>query len=239
MDLSGLANSTGIPAISAFFLGLMATVGPCTMATNIAALAYVSRKLTDRKYSVITAALYTLGRMLTYSILGALIIYLGLEIPAVSIFLQSIGEKVLGPFLIIIGVLLLFIDRISFGNSGNSISRLGSKVADWGMIGGFPLGALFALAFCPYSAVLFFAVLIPLALKSAGGVTLPAFFAVGTGLPVLLFGILLSFGIAGISKWVDAISRGEKIIRIVVAVAFIGIGIYYLVLWLSTLFTSS
>jgi cytochrome c biogenesis protein CcdA len=238
MDLSGLANSTGIPAISAFFLGLMATVGPCTMATNIAALAYVSRKLTDRKYSVITAALYTLGRMLTYSILGALIIYLGLEIPAVSIFLQSIGEKVLGPFLIIIGVLLLFIDRISFGNSGNSISRLGSKVADWGMIGGFPLGALFALAFCPYSAVLFFAVLIPLALKSAGGVTLPAFFAVGTGLPVLLFGILLSFGIAGISKWVDAISRGEKIIRIVVAVAFIGIGIYYLVLWLSTLFIS-
>jgi len=239
MDLSGLANSSSIPIISAFLLGLMATLGPCTMATNIAALAYVSRKLTDRKYSVITAALYTLGRMLTYSILGALIIYLGLEIPAVSIFLQSIGEKVLGPFLIIIGVLLLFIDRISFGNSGNSIASLGGKVADWGMIGGFPLGALFALAFCPYSAVLFFAVLIPLALKSAGGITLPAFFAVGTGLPVLLFGILLSFGIAGISKWIDAISRSEKIIRIVVAVAFIGIGIYYVVQWLSTLFTSS
>jgi len=239
MELSGLANSSSIPVLSAFVLGLMATVGPCTMATNIAALAYVSRKLTDRKYAIITAALYTLGRILTYTILGALIIYLGLEIPGVSIFLQGIGEKVLGPFLIIIGVLLLFIDRISFGSSSNSIASLGSKVADWGMIGGFPLGALFALAFCPYSAVLFFAVLIPLALKSAGGITLPAFFAVGTGLPVLLFGVLLSFGIAGISKWVDAISRGEKIVRIVVAVAFIGIGIYYVVQWLSTLFTSS
>ena len=180
----------------------MAAVGPCTMATNIAALAYVGRNLTSRKYSVLTAALYTLGRMLTYTILGGLIIYLGLGIPAISLFLQDIGEKALGPFLIVIGLLMLFIDRISFGSAGNSLSHIGGKVADWGMIGGLPLGALFALAFCPYSAVLFFAVLLPLALKSTGGITLPAFFAVGTGLPVLLFGILLSFGVAGISRWV-------------------------------------
>lgn len=235
MHISALTGSSSIPVISAFVLGLMAAVGPCTMATNIAALAYVSRKLTDRKYSVITAALYTLGRMLTYSVLGALIIYAGLEIPGVSIFLQNIGEKALGPFLIIIGILLFFIDRVSFGKSGNGIFSLGSRVADWGMIGGFPLGALFALAFCPYSAVLFFAVLIPLSLKSAGGITLPSFFAVGTGLPVLFFGVLLSLGIASVSKWVDAISRSEKIIRIIVAIAFILIGVYYLAQWLTAL----
>jgi cytochrome c-type biogenesis protein len=229
VDLSSLSASTGIPALSAFFLGLMATVGPCTMATNIAALAYVSRNLTDRKYAVATAALYTLGRMLTYTVLGALIIFLGLGIPGVSLFLQDIGEKVLGPFLIAIGVLMLFIDK----------SNIGGKVAEWGMIGGLPLGALFALAFCPYSAVLFFAVLLPLALKSAGGIALPAFFAIGTGLPVLLFGILLSLGVAGISKWVDAISRGEKILRIAVAVIFIGTGIYYMLPWLGTLFTAN
>jgi cytochrome c-type biogenesis protein len=239
VDLSALSANTGIPALSAFFLGLMATVGPCTMATNIAALAYVSRNLTDRKYAIVTAALYTLGRMLTYTVLGALIIFLGLGIPGVSLFLQDIGGKALGPFLIAIGVLMLFIDRISFGSAGNSLSNIGGKVADWGMIGGLPLGALFALAFCPYSAVLFFAVLLPLALKSAGGVTLPAFFALGTGLPVLLFGMLLSFGVAGISKWVEAISRGEKILRIAVAVIFIGIGIYYMLPWLGTLFTAN
>lgn len=239
MDLSALSASAGIPALSAFFLGLMATLGPCTMATNIAALAYVGRNLTNRKYSVVTAALYTLGRMLTYTILGALIIYLGLSIPGVSLFLQDIGEKALGPFLIIIGLLMLFIDKISFGGSGNGLSNIGGKIADWGMIGGLPLGALFALAFCPYSAVLFFAVLLPLALKSAGGITLPAFFAIGTGLPVLLFGILLSFGVASISKWVDAISRSEKIIRIVIAIIFIGIGIYYMLPWLSILFTAN
>ncbi|MDD5311956.1 MAG: aromatic aminobenezylarsenical efflux permease ArsG family transporter [Dehalococcoidia bacterium] len=225
MDLSGLASSSDIPAISAFILGLMATMGPCTMATNIAALAYVGRNLTNR--TVVTAVLYTLGRMFTYTVLGALIIYAGLSIPGISIFLQDIGEKALGPFLIIIGVLMLFVDKISFGRSGNHLSDLGGKVADWGMIGGLPLGAIFALAFCPYSAVLFFALLLPLALKTAGGVTLPAFFAIGTGLPVLLFGMLLSFGVAGISKWVDAISRSEKIIRISVAIIFICIGIYY------------
>ncbi len=238
MDLSALSGNTGIPALSAFVLGLMATIGPCTMATNIAALAYVSRNLADRKYAVTTAALYTLGRMLTYSVLGALIIFLGLSIPGVSLLLQEVGEKVLGPFLITIGILMLFIDRISFGGSGNRLADLGGKVAGWGMIGGLPLGALFALAFCPYSAVLFFAVLIPLSLKSAGGVTLPAFFALGTGLPVLLFGMLLSFGVAGISKWVNAISRGEKILRIAIAIIFIGIGIYYMLPWLITLFSA-
>jgi cytochrome c-type biogenesis protein len=229
VDVSGLTSGSSIPVISAFLLGLLAAVGPCTMATNIAALAYVSRRLTDRRYCMLTGVLYTLGRMLTYSVLGALIILLGLEIPGVSIFLQSVGEKALGPFLIVIGLLMLFIDRISFGRSGNGLSRITSKVADWGMIGGFPLGALFALAFCPYSAVLFFAVLIPLALKSAGGITFPAFFALGTGLPVLLFGIVLAFGIAGVAKWFNAISRGERIVRIVVAAAFVIIGVYYVV----------
>ncbi len=229
MDLSALTSGNNIPVISAFFLGLMATIGPCTMATNIAALAYVGRKLTDRKYSVLTATLYTVGRMLTYTVLGALIIYMGLSIPGVSIFVQEVGEKALGPFLIVVGLLMLFIDRISFGNSGNALSTAGGKLADLGMIGGLPLGAIFALAFCPYTAVLFFAVLIPLALRTGEGVVLPAFFAVGTGLPVLLFGILISLGVSGLSKWVDAITRSEKILRIVIALVFIGVGIYYIV----------
>jgi len=132
---------------------------------------------------------------------------------------------------------MLVIDNVSFGRGISGFSNLGSKFGDWGMIGSFPLGALFALAFCPYSAVLFFAVLIPLSFKSPGGITLPAIFAVGTGLPVLLFSVLLSFGIAGVSKWVNAISRWEKVIRIIVAVVFIGIGIYYMAQWLNNLFT--
>jgi len=234
MDLSSILSGPNIPVLTAFLLGLITAIAPCPMATNIAAVAYISRNVTDRKYAVITGALYTLGRMVSYSVLGILIIAVGLEIPGVSSFLQDTGEKILGPILIIVGLLMLFIDRISFGRGGGKLASLGSKVADWGMVGGFLLGIIFALAFCPYSAVLFFGALMPVALESSEGIALPAVFAIGTGLPVLIFGTLLSLGIAGVANWLNAITRVEKIIRIAMAIVFIGIGIYYVVLWIQS-----
>jgi len=203
MDLGGimhqLSQSLNIPAVLALFLGLLTAISPCPMATNIAAVAYVSRRVTERRYAVMTGTLYTLGRMFSYSVLGLLIIMAGLEIPGLASFLQDFGEQILGPLLIVVGLIMLNIGRFSFSPGSAKLSSIGGKVADWGMIGGFLLGALFALAFCPYSAILFFGVLIPLALKSAGGVALPAVFAIGTGLPVLVFGTLLSAGVARVS----------------------------------------
>jgi len=234
MDLGGITGNLNIPVLSALFLGLLAAISPCTMATNIAAVAYVSRRVTDRRYAVMTAALYTLGRMISYSVLGILIIMAGLEIPGLASFLQDFGEEILGPLLIIVGLIMLNINRVSFSLGGGKLSSIGGKVADLGMIGGLLLGILFALAFCPYSAVLFFGVLIPLALKTTGGVTLPAVFAIGTGLPVLVFGMLLSIGVSRVSTWLNALTRAEKIIRVVVSIIFIGIGIYYVVLWIQT-----
>jgi cytochrome c-type biogenesis protein len=233
MNLSDVAN-LNIPILSAFLLGLMACLGPCTMATNIAALAYVSRNIKNRKAALLTGSLYTLGRMITYTVIGVLIISLGLEIPAVSIFLQNTMEKAFGPLFIFVGILMLFIDRIRFGSGSGKITAIGNKIASWGVIGGLPLGALFALGFCPYSAMLFFAILIPISIKVSEGIALPSLFAIGTGLPVLVFGTLITLGVAGLSKWLNAISRADKIIRIVVSVVFIGVGIYYLYLWLQT-----
>jgi len=236
MDLGSivhqLSESLNVPVLSALFLGLLTAISPCPMATNIAAIAYVSRRVTERKYAVMTGTLYTLGRMFSYSVLGILLIVAGFEIPGVASFLQDFGERILGPLLIVVGLIMLSINRFSFGLGGGKLSSIGVKVADWGMVGGFLLGALFALAFCPYSAVLFFGVLIPLALKSTGGVALPAVFAVGTGLPVLVFGTLLSAGVARVSAWLNAVTRVEKVIRIVVSIIFIGVGIYYVVLWI-------
>jgi cytochrome c-type biogenesis protein len=233
MDLSSsILGGAYIPVVAALLLGLITAIAPCPLATNIAAVAYISRNVTDRKYAVISGTLYTLGRMFSYSLLGVLIIVVGLEIPGLSTFLQDVGDLVLGPLLIIIGLLMLFIDRISFGRGGDNLASLGSKVARRGMVGGFFLGALFALAFCPYSAVLFFGALIPIALKSNGGITLPAVYAVGTGLPVLIFGTLLSLGIAGVATWLNTLARVEKYIRITMAVVFIAIGIYYVFQWL-------
>jgi cytochrome c-type biogenesis protein len=234
MDLGSILGSSNIPVLTALLLGLITAIAPCPMATNIAAVAYISRNVADRKYAVVTGTLYTLGRMVSYSVLGVLIIVAGLEIPWVSSIIQDVGEVALGPILIAVGLLMLFIDRLSFGTGGGKLASLGGKVADWGMIGGFLLGVIFALAFCPYSAVLFFGALIPVALKSNGGVALPAIYAIGTGLPVLIFGTLLSLGVAGVATWLNAITRAERIIRIIVSIIFIGIGIYYVVLWIQS-----
>jgi len=238
MDLGGivhqLSDGFNIPVLSALLLGLLTAISPCPMATNIAAIAYVSRKVTNRKYAVMTGALYTLGRMLSYSILGILIIVVGLEIPGIASFFQDFGERILGPLLIVVGLIMLNIDRFSFSLGGGKLASIGGKVADWGIIGGFLLGALFALAFCPYSAILFFGVLIPLALKSSGGVMLPAVFAIGTGLPVLIFGTLIAAGVTRISTWLNAIAHVQRVTRMMVAIIFIGVGIYYVILWIQT-----
>ena len=234
MDLSGILGNLNIPVLSALLLGLITAISPCPMATNIAAIAYVNRRVKDRRYAVITGLLYTLGRIFSYSIIGALIIVAGLEVPGVASFLQDFGEQILGPLLIVVGVIMLNINRMPFSLGGGRLSSIGEKVANWGMIGGFLLGALFAIAFCPYSAVLFFGVLIPLALKSAGGVTLPAVYAIGTGLPVLVFGVLISLGVARVSTWLNAVTRAEKIVRVVVSIIFIAVGIYLVVLWIQS-----
>jgi len=234
MDLSGILGAVNIPVLSALLLGLITAISPCPLATNIAAIAYVSRRVKERRYAVMTGTLYTLGRMFSYSVIGILIIVAGLEIPGVATFLQDFGEQILGPLLIVVGVIMLIVNRIPLSLGGGKLSSIGEKVANRGMIGGFLLGALFALAFCPYSAVLFFGVLIPLALKSTGGVTLPAVYAIGTGLPVLVFGVLISFSVARVSTWLNAVTRAEKIIRVIVSIIFIGVGIYLVVLWIQS-----
>lgn len=219
--------STEITLIAAVLLGLMASVGPCTLATNVASIAYISRRITDRKYAIMASLLYSLGRMITYTLIGLLIIAIGMETPAIRNFLEDVGTYVLGPLLILAGILMLVIDRFSFGGGGR-ITALGNKVSDWGLVGSFLMGVIFALAFCPYSAVLFFAVLIPMALTSTGGVFLPPLFAIGTGLPVIFFGMLIAAGVTAVSRWVNNLGKTEKILRIVMAIIFIGVGIYYL-----------
>ncbi|MFC1953405.1 aromatic aminobenezylarsenical efflux permease ArsG family transporter [Chloroflexota bacterium] len=225
-----LSQSSGIPLISAFLIGVLVSISPCPLATNVTAIAYISRRATEWKYSVTVASLYTVGRMFSYSVIGILIIVVGFGITGIATFLQDAREQWLGPLLIVVGLLLLVADKFSFGKGSGRLQHLGSKVADLGMIGGFFLGVLFALAFCPFSAILFFGVLIPLALKSTGGALLPPVFAIGTGLPVLVLGILLSFGVSRVSSWVNAINRIQPAIRIMVSVIFIGVGIYYIVL---------
>jgi cytochrome c-type biogenesis protein len=225
-------QSGGWPVIAAFLIGLLAAISPCPLTTNITALAYISRDITDRKYVAIAGALYTLGRMVSYFIIGAVIILAGVNIPGLANSLQSSGEIFLGPLLIVVGILMLGIIKIPALRGGGRLARIGERVARRRWLGPFLLGVVFALAFCPYTALLFFAVLMPLSIESTAGITFPAVFAIGTGLPVLIFAVLLSFGVSKVSTWLDKVTAVEKWVRRIAAVVFIGVGIYYIILWI-------
>ncbi|UCG82723.1 MAG: sulfite exporter TauE/SafE family protein [Dehalococcoidia bacterium] len=227
-----ISESVSFPLLSAFLIGIMAAISPCPLATNISAMAYISRNVTDRRYVITSGLLYTLGRTVSYFIVGALVITGSASIPRVALFLQDAGERFLGPLLIVVGIFLLGIINIPFFQGGGRLASIGEKVAKRGRTGAFLLGVVFALAFCPYTAILFFGILVPLALESTAGVTLPASFAMGTGLPVLIFAVLLSFGITKVAQWLNVVTAVEKVIRKIAAVLFIGIGIYFVVLWI-------
>lgn len=229
MDITSFMEGSTNPILAAMLLGLITAVSPCPLATNMTAIAYLSRKITDRGYAVTAGAFYTLGRMVSYSVLGILLIVFGLEVTKAASFLQGTGEYILGPLLIAVGIMMLIADRISFGTSGKLLD-LGGRLAKRGLLGGFLLGVVFALMFCPYSAVVFFGVLIPLSINTSGGITLPVIFAIGTGLPVLVIGTLFTLGIARVSSWLNALNTAQKYIRIIMAFIFVGVGVYYFIL---------
>ncbi len=234
MDLTGIlqqaADDTSIPLMAAFLLGLLAAISPCPLATNISAMAYISREITKPKQVIFSGILYTLGRMASYFSIGALIIVAGTQTHHISDFLQDAGEQIIGPLLLVVGFVMLDIIKLPFIQDGGRVSALGEKVANRGMLGAFLLGVIFALAFCPYTAILFFIVLIPLALESTEGIILPASFAVGSGLPVIVFAALLSSGMNRVSQWMDKVTIVEKVVRKIAALVFVGVGIYYIVI---------
>jgi len=223
-----LAVNSSIPIFTALFLGICSSAGPCTMATNVAAIAFISQRLTDNRFALFASLLYALGRMVSYTLIGIIIIAIGTEVPAIRNFLEDVGTYVLGPLLVIAGIIMLLAHRISFGGGGK-LANWGKKFGERGLWGSFLMGVIFALAFCPYSAVLFFAVTIPLALTVNTGILLPPMFGIGSGFLVILFGILLMVSVTAVSKWVTNLSKIERVMRILMALVFLGVGIYYIV----------
>jgi cytochrome c-type biogenesis protein len=203
---------------------------PCPLATNITAIAYVSRKIDDNRHILLVGTLYTLGRMAAYIGLAALIVYAGLNIQAIALFLQDYGEKLLGPFLIIMGIIMLEIIDVPLPGGHGSLQKLEASLGERGYLGGFLLGVVFALAFCPFSAVLFFGMLVPIALKTGDAILVPAVFALATGLPVIIVSFLLVHGVKRVSGMMTTVQKMEKWVKRAVAAVFIGVGIYYILI---------
>jgi cytochrome c biogenesis protein CcdA len=211
---------------SAVWLGILTSVSPCPLATNIAAVSFISRRITQRNTIFLSGILYTLGRSLTYIVLGVLIVKALVDVPILSDFLQRYVNKILGIVLILVGMVLLDLLRIPLPIPSIS-ENVAKKLAEKGTFGSLPLGILFALAFCPVSAALFFGGLIPLAVKAQSGIGLPLIYGIGTGLPVLLFAILVSTGAELVNRVYHRITRLELYTKRVTGIVFIVVGIYY------------
>jgi cytochrome c biogenesis protein CcdA len=229
--LNDLAGNRDVPLVAAFALGLLTSVSPCPLATNITATAYIAKTIRSRKKVVLSGLLYTLGRMLSYTTLAAIIYYGASKFQVAKLF-QANGEKYIGPIMISIGLIMLGIIKLNFLFKGNLNDKLSEKFKDKGLLGSFLLGVVFALAFCPYSGALFFAMLIPMSLSASAGLGLPLVFSVGTGLPVLFFAFIIAFSIERLGRYFKAIQKVEKIMRIVAGITFLLAGIYYLNIYL-------
>ncbi len=215
-----------MPWLSAMVLGLMTAISPCPLATNITAIGFISKDIEDRSRVFMNGVFYTLGRAISYTVLP-LIFFFGADQLKFSGFFQRYGEKVLGPILIFIGLLMLDLIRINFPGISRLTSKMESKTK-WGYFDSLILGMVFALAFCPYSGVLFFGILVPMTISSASGLYLPFVFALATGIPVILFSWLLAYSIGSIGGVYNKMKNFEIWFRRLVAVLFIGVGIYYI-----------
>lgn len=224
--LQSLLENYNIPLLSAFILGLMTAISPCPLATNITATAFISKNIANKKKVFLSGVLYSFGRAFSYTIIG-LILFFGASKFHIARFFSQNGEKYLGPLLIIIGLIMLNILRFNFLNKFNFTDKLSEKFQGKGLLGSFLIGAVFALAFCPYSGALYFGMLIPMAISSVDGLFLPMVFAIGTGLPVLIFTYLLAFSAGRIGIFHTKITKVEKVMRLVAGVVFIITGIYY------------
>lgn len=227
-ELQTLLDNSSIPAVTAFLLGLLTALSPCPLATNIAAIGFISKDIENRHKIFRNGLLYTLGRIVSYTLLGSLLIYMlqeGSGMFGIQSTVSKLGEWFLTPLLLLIGLFLLVGDKLNlpqFGFNGNA-----EGLARRGGWGAFLIGVLFALAFCPTSGVFFFGMLIPIASTTAEGHLLPAVFAIATAIPVLIVAWILAFSAARIGTFYGKIKIIQKILYRIVGILFILIGIYY------------
>ena len=225
--LQNLLDSSSLPIFSAFLLGILTSISPCPLATNITAIAFISKDIENKKRVFYSGLIYTLGRAITYTVIGV-IFFLGANQFKVAGFLQKYGERIIGPILIIIGLFMLDFIKIKLPFTSKLSDSIGSKAEKGSFWGVLLMGIAFALAFCPYSGVLYFGMLIPMTISSPSGLYLPFIFAIGTGLPVIIISYLIAYTVSGVGNFYNKLKTFEYWFRRVIAVVFIGAGIYYI-----------
>lgn len=229
--LQTLLDSSTTPALTAFLLGLLTAVSPCPLATNIAAIGFISRDIESRSRIFLNGLLYTLGRVIAYTALGIVLIVIlreGASMFGIQNFIGTYGEIVIGPALLLIGAFMLLDNKLklpSFGFNGN-----GETLARRGGWGALLLGMLFAMAFCPTSGVFYFGMLIPMSATATAGYLLPILFAIATALPVLVVAWILAFSVQHIGSFYGRMRTVQRWLNWIVGGIFIAVGVYYCVI---------
>jgi len=225
--LTNLLENSTMPWLSALLLGLMTAISPCPLATNITAVGFIGKEIANRNRVFVNGLLYTLGRAISYTAI-ALIIYFGADQFKFGGFFQRYGEKILGPVLILIGLFMLDVIKIKFPGMSRLTSKMENKT-HWGYFDSILLGMIFALAFCPYSGVLYFGMLVPMTVSSASGLYLPFVFALATGIPVIIFSWMLAFSVGSVGIAYNKVKNFEIWFRRMVSILFIIVGVYYII----------
>lgn len=226
--LQNLLDNSSTPVLTSFLLGLLTAISPCPLATNIAAVGFIGRNIENRRRVFINGLLYTLGRVLSYTLLGVVLIMIlreGSSMFGIQKTIGTWGELLIGPMLLIIGMFMLFGDKLNlprFGFNGNA-----EGLARKGGAGALLIGVLFALAFCPTSGVFYFGMLIPMSATASAGYLFPAVFAIATAIPVLIVAWILAFSVQQMSSFYGRIKTVQKWLNVIVGILFIVIGIYY------------
>ena len=213
--------------LSALWLGILTSISPCPLATNIAAVSFIGKNITCPYKTVMAGLIYTTGRILSYVLLGIIIVTGLLSIPSIANFLQHYINIILGPILILVGIILLEIIKINF-SAGFASTGLHEKVKKFGLFGALLLGIIFALSFCPISAALFFGSLLSLSVEHNSKILFPLVYGIGTGLPVVLFAIIIAFSANSLGKAYNNLVKFEFWMRKITGVLFILAGIYFI-----------
>lgn len=236
MDLSFIAAFKETPLLYAFAIGVVTAIGPCPLSANITAIAYVSSKFTNSKDTMLAGSMYTIGRALTYTIIGFLAYIFGSTVMESAPSLQDYEKIIIGVLLLVVGIVMLELVKPNISIGDSLKAKYGLKLSDKGALGAFGLGAIFALAFCPYTAVMFFGLLIPLSLSSGiMGMSFPLLFGIGTGLPVLGFAILLGISATFAKAYINKIVKAEPYVRKALGAIFVLYGLYLVATYFSSM----
>jgi cytochrome c-type biogenesis protein len=224
--LTAWSHRLNIPVLTALLLGLLGSTAPCQLTTNASAIALVAQRMADVKGAWKTALAYTAGKVVVYSLVGSLILALGLQLDLATIPVAIWARKALGPLMLVIGLYLVGVFQLNLSLEQGLSRWLEGRVSHQGVTGAFFLGLIFSLAFYPTLFWLFFGLLIPLAMASQGGWSFPGMFALGTALPLLGFTYVVGLGTTLARGYMTRMKGLDRYLRRIAGVIILVAGLH-------------